>query len=109
MKRRHRPGEPGRLKIKMADLLTAAGFTCEPEQVWCQEGHYRIHGQESRWGASVIANYRRLDVASWNTMTECARHGIDLTYMNRDGWVVTPKEGMPNDRNHPMAGEPAES
>lgn len=91
--------EPGRLKIKLAEILQAAGFRLTEYDIREARGYYRSspYSETYRWeayalmGTAKIAGYEaqtppetfQILLASWDTMTACVRQGIRLDY---EGW-----------------------
>jgi hypothetical protein len=97
-----RRGEPGRVKWRLSELLRAAGIEVSPYDFWTQDGGYRHRNWDlARWGAhdakwiDPINKYSgTLHVYSWDTMTDCVRYGINLSYRKEgeystyDPWEV---------------------
>lgn len=95
-----RRNEEGRIKTKVRSLLLEAGF--EVVLWWEQHGDYRIHKYYwdlACWGCHVIpirdfpraTKGYKIDMVCWATMTECAKYGLTVEYMDRDGWEIIPK------------------
>jgi hypothetical protein len=98
--RRRRNREEGRIKTKIRALLLAEGF--EVTLFWEQHGDYRIHKYQwdlACWGCHVIptkdfphaAKGFLIDMACWETMTDCARFGLTVDFEDRDGWTINSK------------------
>jgi hypothetical protein len=94
--RRRRGGrrghEVGRVREKLAALLLAEGIDIDPYALRWQDGAYATAQWDCcKWfgdGKSVGRADRpdgfSVHVSSWDTMTECARYGIDLSHDSRD-------------------------
>jgi hypothetical protein len=83
----------GRLRIKLAAMLSSAGLLCDGEDIWIQEGVYRhVHWDLARWGAHCRGTVGRglpetlgVNVHCWDTITECVRCGFTVGQEPRDG------------------------
>lgn len=71
----------GKVRQKLAKVLKdQLGITVAPEDLWTQEGFYRNWNHDlARWGCShaIMADGSTTAIASWDTMTDCARYGVD--------------------------------
>lgn len=85
--------KPGRLRLRLAAVLDAAGIAVDPADLWTQEGAYRHGGAGARWGC-LHARWKagknpagefapaRFSLCSWSTMADCVRLGVTV---NPDG------------------------
>ncbi len=87
----------GRIKIKIRSLMLEAGW--DVTFFWEQHGDYRIHKYQwdlACWGCTAIptrnfphaAKGFPVSMACWGTMGQCARFGINVEYLDRDGWSI---------------------
>ena len=89
--------QPGRIRIRLSEILLANGIIVAPEDLWTQEGSYRHTLSDlARWGTSsakwilgvtpdgtpLAASF---SISSWSTMTRCVRHGISLSKEDKYG------------------------
>jgi hypothetical protein len=76
---------PGRLRRRLAELLEAAGFDVNADELDTQQGAYRkMDG--ARWFGYCYRDERKIYIFSWDTMADCIKYGItvgDLEYPNR--------------------------
>jgi hypothetical protein len=74
-----RPARPGRIREKLAALLTeATGRPFYARNIWGAEGYWRRASIDCyRWSAAADDRGPILD--SYDTMTECARCGIEFS------------------------------
>lgn len=88
-----RRGEPGRLRWKMAEMLQALGveitpYTIYPTTGWYRTSRYADCYRWEGWGKTrALLNLPvgfDVHIYSWDTMTACARQGIEL-YQSDDG------------------------
>jgi hypothetical protein len=77
---------PGRYRRRLAELLEAAGFDVNADELDTQEGAYRgPHWDLARWFAHCYRDGKQVYLYSWNTMGECVKYGVtigDLQYPN---------------------------
>ena len=69
----------GSVKQRLCKKLQAAGIPIpDAECLWSQQGGYRSkHWDLARWGADFRDDSgRHWTLASWCTMTDCARYGV---------------------------------
>ncbi len=72
----------GRIKTKLVTLLGKQGIFISPESLWTQQGSHR-HCDGTRWGANdALFNERHVRIYSWDTMTNCIKHGIIVGKQN---------------------------
>lgn len=65
--------KPGKVRLKLAEMLRAKGFDVQAEDLWIQLGGYRHRNWDlARWG------HYPTGVHSWDTMTDCVRYGFDV-------------------------------
>lgn len=78
----------GRVRKKLATLLASYGFVVAPDDLLTQRGDYR----KRRWDLAIWLSNRAkrgdrvVDIASWDTMTECVRFGISNVAPTRSGF-----------------------
>lgn len=74
-----RSKEPGKIKIKLTEMLQDVGISVSPYDLWVQEGAYRSWDL-ARWGG-YHATYqnRQFNLTSWDTMTMCVKNGIIIS------------------------------
>lgn len=95
MKRRRggrRSDQIGRVREKLAALLLAEGIDIDPFNLMWQDGAYATaHWDCCKWSGHGVSLGRddcpagiSVHVSSWDTMTECARYGIELSHDSRD-------------------------
>jgi hypothetical protein len=79
--RKRRSKEPGKIKVKLTEMLQAIGVSVSPYDLWVQQGVYRsIQWDCARWGGhNATYNNQRLQLTSWDTMTSCVRYGITIS------------------------------
>lgn len=66
----------GRTRIKLAEMLSVALETyVDPADLWEQSGDYRTNKMHE----ALVWGVNHLGVGSWDTMTDCVRHGFDVT------------------------------
>lgn len=71
--------KPGRVRKRIAELLQAQGFDVEAEDLDTQEGAYRgPHWDLARWFANCEKDGKPVYIYSWDTMTDCVRHGLEV-------------------------------
>ena len=91
-----RKGEPGRIRIRLAEMLEAKGFTVSPYDLVAAEGDYRVHKEHwdnARWnGYGTQPDGSRVTFFSWNIMTDCVRQGIELSQDEPWSYEVHAKE-----------------
>ena len=72
----------GRTRVRLAEMLTALGYTARPEDLRPQLGAWRTDRRLDvcRWEGTVLGpdGMTRL-IQSWDTMTACVRRGIEVT------------------------------
>jgi hypothetical protein len=100
-RKRRRRGEPGRVKLKLAEMLREKGLVVYAEDFWVQQGAYSHEIWDlARWGINGQAgtfniqdeygNWQNfqpdwpIGIHSWDTMTNCVRYGIEITYDRDD-------------------------
>ncbi len=86
---RRRRGEPGRLKIRLAELLQAEGFEFSEYDLRDTKGYYRSspYSETVRWeggGKTKDFGDLRIVILSWETMTNCVRFGIEVWHDDMD-------------------------
>lgn len=84
---RRRLGEPGRLKIRLAELLQAEGFDISEYDLDDPKGYWRSAADCYRWeGTGKHPDFEKLMVivSSWETMTQCVRYGIEIWHEDGD-------------------------
>lgn len=71
----------GRVREKLHSLLEAEGFSAI--EIAPAMGHYRSspYSDVHRWDGSAIkaGDHVRTSVYSWDTMTDCAKYGIEVS------------------------------
>ena len=89
--------KPGRTRMTLAGLLASQGVTADAVDLWGQEGtNRRVDG--ARWGCyaakwAIGADPtgrpwpRPFNLFSWDTMTDCVKHGIVIGHPGQDGSV----------------------
>lgn len=80
----------GRVKVRLAEMLRAAGFYLEPDDLEDSKGYWRMPQQDvMRWDAWAFSGGRTVHICSWSTMSDCVRRGIDDIEQDEDGvyWV----------------------
>lgn len=86
----------GKTRLKLLKLLQDSGLTInDPHCFWIQQGAYRSRYWDlARWGAdwSLPGSDLIYTIFSWDTMTDCARHGIIVEKDGNLGWEVHAKE-----------------
>lgn len=88
-----RGGFAGRTRIRLAKLLSdKLGYEVSPYDLWYQEGSNRW-ADGARWGFTVskpcfVSPCPGTQVACWDTMTVCVRHGIGIYKDPWDEWTV---------------------
>lgn len=89
-RRKRNPENVGAQRIKLADLLRARGFDAAPEKLWWNRGAYAQRTSDyARWGTYTTLVRARdgyfagfpVQLHSWDTMTDCARYGIEVEHM----------------------------
>lgn len=71
--------EPGKIKIKLTEMLKELGVSVSSYDLWVQEGAYR-QADCARWGGyNATYNNQRFQLTSWDTMTSCVRYGIAIS------------------------------
>ena len=95
--------EPGKKRIKLAQLLTEDGYTTDPWDlypitVWSRSSH-RMDNDSFRWeGNCDLSNGVRVHLYSYYTMTELIRTGITVEHhkdMPPLWYEVFPKKEKP--------------
>jgi hypothetical protein len=89
---------PGKKRIRLAELLTDAGYECLPGDLHAAEGWYRSSGSianddSPRW-EGWTRDYKRL--YSYYTMTELIKTGVEVVRhsMEVPNWYqVIPRKG----------------
>jgi hypothetical protein len=81
----------GRTRVRLAEMLTALGYTARPEDLRPQYGAWRTDHRLDvcRWEGTVLG----LDgmtkmIQSWDTMTACVRRGIEVTPDERNSLYI---------------------
>lgn len=106
-----RPGKhPGRIRIRLAELLLDKGIVVSPYDLWTQEGGYRhMTWDLARWGSyeATFPNgitpdgstfHGKVHLSSWSTMTDCVRFGIEVFKEDKFGiwnWVCVERAEPP--------------
>ena len=71
------------VRERLVDLLNDAlgpDQPLRPDDLWTQRGDYRkARWDLARWGATIRKGRADRSVCSWSTMTQCVRHGFDIT------------------------------
>lgn len=87
----HRDG-PGRIRIRLAKVIAETlGCECDPYDIWQNNYPAAKWLDLARWGVDCQFPGTRLNVHSWDTMSECARHGIAEVYRDSTGLEVSEK------------------
>jgi hypothetical protein len=92
----------GRVREKIAAMMTKLGIPIQPHQIWIQEGAYRsVYWDLARWGFHTRwtkgTTVDKMDpkrpyitqpatVYSWDRMADCLKYGFNLVPDDRDGW-----------------------
>lgn len=81
--------EPGKKRIKLAKLLTEAGFACQPSDLHAAQGwersSNRIDNDTYRWeGWGKDKQGLLCHFYSYYTMTELVRTGVELEHSRMD-------------------------
>jgi hypothetical protein len=87
----------GRIKAKIRALMLEAGW--DVTLFWEQHGDYRIRKYQwdlACWGchAKPTRDFPRalkgfeVAMACWSTMSDCARFGLNVEFLDRDGWEI---------------------
>jgi hypothetical protein len=91
--------EPGKKRIKLAKLLTAAGYSCDPYDLRAQTGWYRtssrLDNDSFRWEGVGFRGLIEHHLYSYYTMTELIKTGVVVEHEDEDPplWFkVYPKE-----------------
>jgi hypothetical protein len=75
-------GNIGQTRIRMAKMLEKSipGLCVEPRDLWSQIPVYATAQWDCcSWGGGGILDGRQVNIASWDTMTECLKYGIGCT------------------------------
>lgn len=98
-------GNVGETRIRMAKLLekTVPGLVVEPHELWSQIPEYSTAQWDCcSWGGDGSLNRSPVYIASWNTMRDCLRYGIDVTVdvngRNTYAYIDVSAKGKPNDK-----------
>ena len=71
------------IRERLAKLLRAEGYFVEAYDLHAQSGYWRSRSELygiCRWYSHrVIHDDNEAHIASWDTMTECVRHGISVS------------------------------
>jgi hypothetical protein len=95
---RRRKTDEGRIKTKVRSLMLEAGW--DVISWWEQHGDYRIHKYQwdlACWGCVAVpvrdfphaAKGYSKDMACWSRMSDCARFGVKVEFLDRDGWEIS--------------------
>ena len=71
------PKEPGRVRLKLAELIRAEGIWIEASDLHRVEGRWTTI-DVMRWNGdnAIIPESIETTIGSWDTMSECVRNGI---------------------------------
>lgn len=100
---------PVKLRTKLASMLRAKGLIIEPEDIRPALGHYRSsrYADVYRWDAWCVTrdfaipdatypNGIRINLASWDTITDCVRYGFELSNLSGDSsWQIDASSNKP--------------
>ena len=81
--------EPGRKRIKLAQLITEAGFSCDPRDLYPAQGwsrsSTRIDNDSFPWeGWAKDRDGLLCHLYSYYTMTELVRRGVEIGHSRMD-------------------------
>jgi hypothetical protein len=84
---------PGRVRTKLAELLTAAGYACTAEMLRPQQGVWRTDDRFDvcRWEGEVVETKtaRVFLIQSWSTMSDCVKSWLRIAPDERNYSYLT--------------------